>query len=171
MEISDPERIFIQEGFSLNFRSDSRSNHTFRPYSITKSVIPSAWGSSKTSILQGDKETDIIVSIKCKAVKLNPDTPLIEYFLESTQTGNSLFTKDKQAQKLRAFIKETLNTHLSQAVDPESLIIRPKETAWKLFIDVLVMEEFSLSQIQPISVGIRAALEDLRLPHVVASYN
>ena len=64
-----------------------------------------------------------------------------------------------------------LNTHLTKVVNEEELVLRAKETAWKLYIDVLVMEEFCLAQLQPISRGIKAALEDLKFPPVVATYN
>ena len=68
-------------------------------------------------------------------------------------------------------MKEILNTHLSNVIDEDELVIRPKEIAWNLFIDVLIMEEFSVGQLQPISVGIKAALEDLKFPAVIATFN
>lgn len=86
MEISDSEKTFIQQGFASNFRNDGRGNGDFREYVITKGVIPAAWGSS-SCLVKGEKETEIIVSIKAKVIQPSKEVPnegVIEYFLEST---------------------------------------------------------------------------------------
>jgi exosome complex RNA-binding protein Rrp42 (RNase PH superfamily) len=97
----------------------------------------------------GGKSSEILISIKAKVVKM-PDsetTDGIEYFLESTQTGQSLFVKEADAQKTRALMLEIINKGLRNILTPAQLCISSGESAWHLSVDILVMEELSLAQL------------------------
>ena len=63
--------------------------------------------------------------------------------------------------KIWAQMIEILNKSLCRIINPTDLLISPWESAWKLSIDALVMDELSFGLIQPISFAILAALEDL----------
>jgi exosome complex RNA-binding protein Rrp42 (RNase PH superfamily) len=88
-----------------------------------------------------------MVSIKaetCRPLESEPERGQIIYFLESSQTGTSLFTREDKADQTKQAMLQILNTLYKNIVKREELMIFKGEFAWLLNVDVLVFEELAL---------------------------
>ena len=168
MDLSHTEKTFLLESFRNNLRVDGRSTLDFRSVHVTTSTVPHAFGSA--TIVFGEERTKIIAAVKAEiavpASSSQPDRGTLRFYLESSQTGHSLFTREQDQLKTKTQILALLSSFMGEAVDLRELCIAPGERAWTLHVDVLVLDELALWQLDAISFAIRAALLDLRLPKV-----
>jgi exosome complex RNA-binding protein Rrp42 (RNase PH superfamily) len=172
-EISPTEQEFVRDGFRANFRADGRSNTDPYEYSHTLSTVDEAFGSATVKF--GDHDTQIICAIKAeiqKPLKSEPTKGQVSFHLESSQTGSSLFTHEAEADVMKQRLVSILDTlYGNSLVNREELMICRGEYVWHLFVDILVLDELSLNQIDMIAMAIRYAVNDLRLPQVIATLN
>ncbi|CAI2374670.1 unnamed protein product [Moneuplotes crassus] len=184
MELSDSEILFYQESFKNGFRVDGRENTQLRPIKIKHGSIPAAWGSA--TILYGDDDQEITVSIKAKTQigengspvfafhisqksdAKDEDKGLIKYYVESIQTGSSLFTKIRAAEKTKNLLNSFLDKYMGEVIDRSELYL-DQSTSWLLNVDVHLPGELSLNQLQPISIAVLAAFQNLRFPQVIVT--
>jgi exosome complex RNA-binding protein Rrp42 (RNase PH superfamily) len=88
-----------------------------------------------------------MVSIKaetCKPLESEEDRGQIIYFLESSQTGTSLFTREDKADQTKQAMSQILNTLYKNVINRGELMIFKGEFAWLLNVDILVFDELAL---------------------------
>ena len=95
----------------------------------------------------------------------------IRLYLETCQTGRSLFTREDQADSLKQRMQLILDSLFVNIIDRKELSIFSGEFCWNLNIDILVLDELSLEQLDYISLCVRAALLNLELPQTIATLN
>ncbi|KXN69097.1 exosome component 7 [Conidiobolus coronatus NRRL 28638] len=168
--VSFAEKDFIIKGIESNIRLDGRSQLDYRPLYIETSNLPNAHGSSRVRQQDG---TDLIVGIKAETSNVDLNSP-------SPNKGKlicSIECAPNSNLQFRGRTQEEINTELTQlfqkmldypgcGVDLESLLVIENQTCWHLYIDVLVLG-WSGSLVDCISVGIRAALANTKLPKVI----
>ena len=70
---------------------------------------------------------------------------LIKIFLESSQTGRSLFVREDSADALKGRMLVIIESICKNMIDRKQLSIYENEFVWCLNIDLLVFAELSMS--------------------------
>ena len=100
--LAQSEKQYIIEGIHLGIRNDGRGNQDCRPFSIHTGTVPEAFGSC--TIQFGEDNTQIVCAIKAEIMKplqSEPNMGQIDLYLETCQTGRSLFTREDSADVLK----------------------------------------------------------------------
>jgi exosome complex RNA-binding protein Rrp42 (RNase PH superfamily) len=167
IEVSKSELKFIIEGCRDNCRLDGRAGHEYRSYTtlaagnsvetnLTKSPpLVSSQGSARVFLATG--ETHVLVSVKAELVRPAADNPERGVVSVHVDAGN------KRNEELESTLASLLLPHL---LDTNSLCIVPGLYAWKLNIDVLVLDSAGGSLLDACSLGINKALLSTLLPNV-----
>jgi exosome complex RNA-binding protein Rrp42 (RNase PH superfamily) len=69
----------------------------------------------------------------------------IKIFLESSQTGRSLFVREDEAEALKGRMLVIIESISRNIIDRKQLCIYEKEFVWCLNVDLLVFAELSMS--------------------------
>ena len=73
-----------------------------RPFQIHLGTVPEAFGSC--TVVYGQEDVQIVCAIKAEVQKPVPSEPekgQINYFLESSQTGRTMFTREETAEHVK----------------------------------------------------------------------
>ena len=100
-----------------------------------------------------------------------PNKGQVNFYLESSQTGRSLFVREDTADSLKQRMQHILKTLFSNIINRKELSIYDGEFCWNLNIDLLVFDELSMEQIDYIGLCLRAAITNLQLPQTIATLN
>jgi exosome complex RNA-binding protein Rrp42 (RNase PH superfamily) len=167
LEVSNSELKFIVEGCRHNCRLDGRAGNELRSYTtlaagnsaetnLTRSPpLVSSQGSAR--VFLASRETHVLVSVKGELVRPaseSPDRGVVTVYVD---VGN------KRNEELESTLAGLLLPHL---FDTKSLCIVPDIYAWKLSIDVLVLDSAGGSLLDACSLGINKALLSTLLPNV-----
>jgi len=95
----------------------------------------------------------------------------ISFYLESSQTGRSLFVREDQADSMKQRMQNIIQTLFSNMIDRQELCIFKGEFCWNLHVDLLVFDELSMEQLDYIGLCLRGAFKDLQLPQTIATLN
>lgn len=106
-----------------------------------------------------------------KPVASEPDCGQISFFLESSQTGRSLFVREDAAENLKQRMLSVLQNLFANIVDRRKLCIFNGQFCWNLQVDVLIFAELSLVQLDYLCLAVRSAFLDLELPQTIATMN
>lgn len=168
--ISQSEIVYIQDGIKQGIRTDGRGCDALRPMTIDLGVVPTANGSCRVR----SKACDVFVAIKCEIGvpdSVKPDQGIVNV---SVEFGCSVIVRvSDMSGRQSAIESETWADVLAnqvqsmclQSVDLKHFCIESKRACWVVSIDILV-ERVDGPLIDPISVGIRAAMMNLELPIV-----
>lgn len=146
-------------------RNDGRSRRDFRPMELESNVIASASGSARFCLAS----SDIIVGIKPEIDVPAPTTPnegKIEFFVDCS--ANSLLDfEGRGGEELALEISNCLRITYSSphAFDLKSLCILPKHQAWKLYVDIQILQ-CAGNLYDAISMAVKSALFNTRIPRV-----
>ena len=69
--------------------------------------------------------------------KISEKKGTIKYYVESIQTGSSLFTKERKADKVKNLINSYLDKYMSDIIDRSELYL-DQNTSWMLNVDVFL---------------------------------
>ena len=96
---------------------------------------------------------------------------MVRFYLDRTYEIRK-HTQEEYA-KQKAEIISTLEAVLvnPQGIDKKCLVIKAGVFCWLLHIDLLVFQPISLSQVDVLSIAVKAALADLALPKIEAFFN
>jgi exosome complex RNA-binding protein Rrp42 (RNase PH superfamily) len=168
--ISQSEIAYLVDGIKQGIRTDGRSCDSLRPITIDMGVVPTANGSCRVR----SKACDIFVAIKCDIGIPTAHEPDMGILSVSVEFGCSVLSRvhdlsGRQAVMESEAIAEVVSHQIEslclRSVDRTKFCIEPKRACWVVSIDVLV-ERVDGPLIDPISIGVRAALMDLELPVV-----
>ena len=119
---------------------------------IIKGYVSSANGSA----LVRSETTSVLCVIKGEL----SGSPESEFFLNASSVP-----QEETRLNMLGFLKSTIGRHLEKIL-PKLEGGSGSGFSWKLYLDVMVLDELDLSQIGLVGTGIRAALEDTALPAV-----
>ena len=106
-----------------------------------------------------------------KPLRSEPDMGQMDLYLETCQTGRSLFVREDSAELLKKRMQMILSKMLSNMVDRSELQIFKDEFCWFMHVDLLVFSELNLEQIDYLAICMRQALGNLELPQTIATLN
>jgi exosome complex RNA-binding protein Rrp42 (RNase PH superfamily) len=169
--ISAAEALYFSDGIQQGIRADGRAYDSIRPLHIERGVVNTAYSSCRVR----SKGCDIYVAIKSDIGRPNqtkPDEGIVNVSIEfgcAVLPRNQDFTGRQANIEADAF-GELISSHISvlclSTLDKKQFCIQPSRACWIVSIDVLV-ERIDGPLLDPISLGIRAALLDLELPVAV----
>uniref|UniRef100_A0A131XFS0 Ribosomal RNA-processing protein 42 n=1 Tax=Hyalomma excavatum TaxID=257692 RepID=A0A131XFS0_9ACAR len=163
--ISEAEKIYIVHGIQENLRCDGRSCLEYRFMELETGLVPNCSGSSHVRLAN----TDILVGIKAELDAPDPCAPhlgRIEFFVDCTANADPVFEGrggEEIATEIRSALAHTYSS--PKCLDLASLAVVPGHQAWVLYVDVLILE-CGGSLIDAVSVAVKAALYDLKIPKV-----
>jgi len=144
-------------------RSDQRDLVSPRNITIEVGVIEKANGSALVKL----GKTQVLVGIKIEPGKPFPDTPdegVLQVNSELVPMASPVFEPgppDENAIELARVIDRSLRD--PKAIDLKSLVIRPGEKAWVLWVDVYVLD-YDGNYFDASMLGVMAALMNTKLP-------
>jgi len=144
-------------------RSDQRDLVSPRNITIEVGVIEKANGSALVKL----GKTQVLVGIKVEPGRPFPDTPdegVLQVNSELVPMASPVFEPgppDENAIELARVIDRSLRD--PKAIDLKSLVIRPGEKAWVLWIDVYVLD-YDGNYFDASMLGVMAALMNTKLP-------
>ena len=100
-----------------------------------------------------------------------PSKGQTNFYLESSQTGRSLFVREDQADSVKQRMQNIIQGLFSNLIDRSELCIFKGEFCWNLHVDLLVFDELSMEQLDYIGIVLRGAFKDLQLPQTIATVN
>ena len=153
------------EGFRQGIRNDGRGTSDCRSFSLHPGTVPEAFGSCTLKF--GQEDTQIVCAIKAEILKpmeSEANKGQISFYLESSQTGRSLFVREDQADSMKQRMQNIIQNLFSNLIDRQELCIFKGEFCWNLHVDLLVFDELSMEQLDYIGLCLRGAFKDLQLP-------
>lgn len=172
--VSKSEKVFLNLGVRQGVRNDGRDCFDFRPVTLETGVLPQAYGSAKVSIgkgiIGGSGGTDVLVSIKAEVMVPTPQRPEEGGVEVSVECAASNFVGCRNRRDLReevnAELTSTIYSLLSNTIPLRTLCVMPARFAWRLFVDVMVLQnEGNIAD--AVSFAVWAALQTTRLPRLV----
>lgn len=165
MSICDEEKTFILHGVEENLRTDGRSCMEYRPMELELGVVQTSFGSARLRLAN----TDVLVSVKVETDTPNTSTPDIgklEFYVACSANATPDF-EGRGGDTLATQIASSLTAayRSNSAFDASQLCILRGKRCWKLYVDVLVLE-CGGNLYDGVSLGVKAALWDTRLPHI-----
>jgi len=166
--LSEAERQFVLHGVEGNVRVDGRTCTDIRPIEIETGIVSNTSGSARVKVAN----TDILVGVKAEldAPKI-PNKGRIEFFIDCSANATPEF-EGRGGEDLAMEIRSVLMLAYSSSscLDLERLCVLPGQQAWVIYIDVLILE-CGGNLFDAVSLGIKAALYNTRIPNVkVSSY-
>ncbi|OQR79270.1 exosome complex component RRP42-like [Tropilaelaps mercedesae] len=166
--VSDSERTFIIHGVEDNLRCDGRGCLDYRHIELELGAAPNCSGSSHVRIAN----TDVLVGIKAEIgvpETSAPSSGRIEFFVDLTANADPEFEGsggDEIGQQIAGALSEAYIS--KRFLDLSSLCIVSGQQVWVLYVDVLILE-LGGSLYDAVSVAVKAALRDLRIPRLSVS--
>ncbi|CAN8000980.1 unnamed protein product [Ixodes pacificus] len=163
--ISDAEKTFIIHGIQENLRCDGRSCLEYRDIELETGVVSNCSGSAHVRLAN----TDILVGIKAQLETPDPgstDQGRIEFFVDCTANADPEF-EGRGGEDIAAEISSALAQayRSPKCLDLRSLAVVPGQQVWVLYVDILILE-CGGSLVDAVSVAVKAALYDLKIPKV-----
>ena len=166
---SENEKEFFKKIITdFDVRIDGRDKLSMRNFVITNDIIPSCFSSLKLKLADYDKE--ILITIKGELQKENfnnSDENSNEFVLLNIDSINKI-----DDIKLKLQIEEHLKNLILRKLDQNAFILKDNNGEktnynWRLFIDVLIFDSIKISYLQIISIAVKKALLNLKLPNLV----
>ncbi|KAM7283494.1 exosome complex component RRP42 [Ixodes scapularis] len=163
--ISDAEKTFIIHGIQENLRCDGRSCLEYRDIELETGVVSNCSGSAHVRLAN----TDILVGVKAQLETPDPgstDQGRIEFFVDCTANADPEF-EGRGGEDIAAEISSALAQayRSPKCLDLRSLAVVPGQQVWVLYVDILILE-CGGSLVDAVSVAVKAALYDLKIPKV-----
>ncbi|XP_070575089.1 exosome complex exonuclease RRP42-like [Ptychodera flava] len=166
--LSEAQKTFIAHGIQDGLRTDGRSCEEYRIMELQCDVVSNTSGSARLKL----SNTDILVGIKAEMGTPKPERPdegYLEFFVDCSANAAPEF-EGRGGDDLATEISNTIQRIYDnkKAVDLKSLCIMPRETCWVIYIDVVILE-CGGNLFDAVSVAIKAALHNTRIPNVTVS--
>ena len=162
---SENEKEFFKKIITdFDVRIDGRDKLSMRNFEITNDIIPSCFSSLKLKLVDYDKE--ILITIKGELQKENCSNS-DEFVLLNIDSINKI-----EDIKLKLQIEEHLKNLILRKLDQNAFFLKDNNGErtnynWRLFIDVLIFDSIKISYLQIISIAVKKALLNLKLPNLV----
>uniref|UniRef100_A0A023GHR1 Ribosomal RNA-processing protein 42 n=1 Tax=Amblyomma triste TaxID=251400 RepID=A0A023GHR1_AMBTT len=163
--ISEAEKTYIIHGIHEDLRCDGRCCLEYRFLELETGIVSNCSGSSHVRLAN----TDILVGIKAELDEPYPTAPgkgRIEFFVDCTANADPEFEGrggEEVATKIKSALAQAFGS--PKCLDLKSLAVIPGQQVWVLYVDVLILE-CGGSLLDAVSVGVKAALFDLKIPKV-----
>lgn len=167
---SEHEKEFFKKIITdFDVRIDGREKLKIRNYKITEDVIPSCLSSLKLKLIDFDKE--ILITIKGELQKENLNTSPEEKENENIFLNLDSINKIEDI-KLKQQIEEHIRNLILRKLDQNLFSLKDNKGEntnyyWRLFIDVLIFDTIKITYLQVISLAVKKALLNLKLPNLV----
>jgi exosome complex RNA-binding protein Rrp42 (RNase PH superfamily) len=177
---SENEKEFFRKILvEFDTRIDGREKLTMRNFEIFEDVIPSCFSSLKIRLTDYDKE--ILITIKGelqneKSNKNKNDRNDID-IQEDYDTNDSIILNIDSINKiedikLKQKIEDQIRKLVLRKLDKNLFFLKDNKGEntnynWKLYIDVLIFDSVKITYLQIISLAIKKALFNLKLPNLV----
>jgi len=164
--ISDAEKHFVLQGVREDLRSDGRSRRALRPLTVAAGVISHVAGSAHVRLAN----TDILVAVKAELEDEDePERGRLEFSVDCSANAAPEF-EGRGGEELAAQISSALaDAYRHEDVfDTRQLSVLAGHTAWTIYADILILE-CGGNLYDAVSVAVKAALKDARLPRVAAT--
>uniref|UniRef100_A0A2R5LJY9 Ribosomal RNA-processing protein 42 n=2 Tax=Ornithodoros turicata TaxID=34597 RepID=A0A2R5LJY9_9ACAR len=170
IQISEAEKTFIIHGIEENFRVDGRNCLEYRYFELETGVVTSCSGSAHVR----QANTDILVGVKAELDAPEPTAPKrgrIEFYVDCTANADPEF-EGRGGEELGTAISTALTQayRAPKCLDLDSLCVVAGRQVWVLYVDVLILE-CGGSLLDAVSVAVKSALYDLRIPKVSVTYD
>jgi exosome complex RNA-binding protein Rrp42 (RNase PH superfamily) len=158
------ERRFMEDGIRQRCRCDGRSLLVSRELEVRTGTNDLACGSASVSL---DLRTPhILCTIKSEVISTSsPDHGDLSFSLTISEIRNPLIKRQEQE------LSSALDTLLLAHINRSQLLILPGYRAWRLGIDVTVLESDCGNMLDHACLAIHAALTDVKLPNVKGFLN
>ena len=166
---SSNEITFFQQLLIDNdIRIDGREKMEIRKHNIQYNIIKSCLSSLK--ITYNNSKNEIIFAIKGEVTflsEINKENKLINISIDSMNKLNDENTKVKNQ------LENLIQTLLISQIENTSLKIEKSkpEMIWKIYIDIFIFDELKISLFQLLTIGIKEALLNIKLPKIITFYN
>lgn len=168
MSISQAEIKFIRQACASNFRSDGRSNITYRPYNLISPTTSPILSNGSSRLFLPASNTDILCSIKAEIV--HPPFLKSEGVIDLNVDILPYASQSKDRKDIRAEEQELTSTLsnllLPHLLNRDKLVVLRGRYVWRLNIDVLVTH-CDGNLMDACSIAIYGAMQNLKLPSVV----
>lgn len=166
--ISEAEKTFIIHGIQENLRCDGRSCLEYQYIEVETGIISNCSGSSHVRLAN----TDVLVGIKSELDAPDPcsaDRGRIEFFVDCTANADPEF-EGRGGEDIATEISSALAQayRSPRCLDLKSLAVVPGQQVWVLYVDILILE-CGGSMVDAVSVAVKAALYDLKIPKVTVT--
>ncbi|RWS28686.1 exosome complex component RRP42-like protein [Leptotrombidium deliense] len=162
--LSDYEKVFVCEGVKQNCRVDGRECFDYRCVHVETDVISSCSGSGHVRL----GNCEIMVGVKCELSDADIDNPSVgkvEFSVDVSPNASPLF--DRKNDSLCNLVVSALSQAIPRSLDLRKLCIVEGKHVWTLFIDILVLELGSKSNMfDACSIAVKAALFNTKIPRV-----
>jgi len=168
---SENEKEFFKKIIiDFDTRIDGREKLTMRNYEITEDVIPSCFSSLRLKLIDYDKE--ILITIKGELLKENNKTQENSNLTNESIILNIDSINKIEDIKLKQQIEENIRNLILRKLDQNLFFLKDNKGEitnynWKLYIDVLIFDSVKITYLQIISLGVKKALLNLKLPNLI----
>lgn len=162
------EREFFKKILSdYDIRADGRDRLSLRSLELKQNLIPSCFSSLKIKLLDSNKE--ILFAIKADLLKLNSTSARenLDFTSISIDSMNKI-----EDLKLKSEIEGYVKNLILAKICKEIFFVKNEnneatEYYWKLYIDVFIFDTVKITYLQAISLGVKQALINLKLPKLI----
>lgn len=151
----------------FDLRSDGRDRLSIRSFEIKDEIIPSCFSSLKIKLLDTNKE--ILIAIKGDLVKQENSQIIsdIEYISLSLDSMNKI-----EDIKLKSQMEEYLKKLIIKKLDKNIFYVKSESNEktdyyWKLTVDIFIFDVIKITLLQIISMGVKKALMNIKLPMLI----
>ncbi|KAA0173181.1 hypothetical protein FNF27_05269 [Cafeteria roenbergensis] len=170
MLCSASELRYAKEGVKCGVRVDGRARNELRPMVVECDLFPQPNGSARVTVPPSG--SDAVAGVKADIVEVDPATPdqgVVEVSVTlgaGAASATSQRDADNQASALTAALQESLCA--PGAFDLAGLCIAKGRYAWRIFVDVTVLQ-LRGNAVGTVSLAAYAALQRARLPKLRVS--
>jgi len=162
LHLSEEEKHYIISGIEDDFRSDGRSCEDYRLINVQTGIVSNTNGSAQVKLAG----TNVLIGIKAEIgepLPLHSTEGRLEFFVDCSANASPIFEGrggDELALELSSALQRTF---CNGTLDLSLLGIISSKSCWILYIDALVLE-CGGNLFDALSIGIKAALSDTRIP-------
>jgi exosome complex RNA-binding protein Rrp42 (RNase PH superfamily) len=168
VNFSENEREFLKKILSdYDIRADGRDRLSLRSLELKPDSIPSCFGSLKIKLVDSNKE--ILFAIKADLLKAQSQTAHenLDFFSISLDSMNKI-----EDLKLKSEIEDYIRNLILAKINKEIFFVKNDnneitEYYWRLYIDVFIFDSVKITYLQLISLGVKQALLNLKLPKLI----
>ncbi|XP_075246430.1 LOW QUALITY PROTEIN: exosome complex exonuclease RRP42-like [Convolutriloba macropyga] len=167
--LCEAEKLFLLHGVEQDCRNDGRSCLQCREFRVRSGLVSTANGSASVKI---EGQTDVLVGIKAELDTPDLDRPKqgkIDFFIDCSALASPRF-EGREGKELGVEIYNALKSVYCEGAaaisNLNSLCILPSKHCWLLNIDIVILDCSAGSLYDVISLAVKAALHDTKIPAV-----
>lgn len=166
---SENEKEFFKKILcDFDIRADGRDKLSIRNLEFKYDIIPSCYSSIKVKLV--DTEKEMIIAIKGDLIKATEDTQQnseIEHITLNVDCMNKI-----EDMNIKIEIEDYIKNLVLKKIHKNFFYVLNENNEnsgyyWKLYIDVFLFDNIKITLLQIISLGIKQALLNLKLPKLI----